>query len=407
MKMVQLAVFLSTSALMHGQILNPSFEDRLNNWTVSGGEIYPVWPASGYAPKGVNGVNVVQLGVGDVPNGWIYQGVDLTPQTDYLLTFVISSVAFTTNTEAKARVMVTNSTANFASNQYSAFSSGEGLPGPWVTNTVLFRTPETNGRVTFFFQDASTNGGRNVDLMIDHLTLTNAPGGQAGGGTNNILFNRSFELGLTGWRSRDVVIYGPPTFTIGTHGTNAAGLGANDAAGSFLEQSFVGEGTYQLTFDIAAMGSAGLRTVTRLEVATDAGILISDTITNFGNGLVPAGSPPFQRKIYTFDLTSLNTNVTLRLLDLTPNNGFGIDTILDNFILFQTASPLRIRLYPGITVSGVVGSRQRVDYVDTVVGSVTNWQTLTNVTLTNASITVIDYSAPPLGRRFYRSVVIP
>lgn len=242
--------------------------------------------------------------------------------------------------------------------------------------------------------------------MIDHLTLSTSSVPVAGG-TNNVLFNRSFEHGLTGWQTRDVAVYGPPSFTIGTHGTNAAGVGANDVAGSYLEQIFAGEGTFQLSFDIAAMGSAGLRSITRLEVVTDAGLMISDTLTNFGNGLVPVGRPPFQNKVYTFSLSSPNTNATLRLLDQTPNNGFGIDTILDNFVLFQTAGPLQIRLYPGITVSGVVGSRQRIDYADTVTGSITNWQTLTNVTLTNASITVIDFSAPPNSRRFYRSAVVP
>lgn len=148
--LLNLLVALFVSYQGFTQILNPSFEARLANWTVSGGEIYSVGPASGYPPKGVDGSNVVQLGVSDVPNGWIFQGVDLAPATDYTLTFLISSVAFSTGTEAKARVMVTNSAGILASNQFSAFSTGSGLPGPFVTNSLSFRTLATTGRVIFF-----------------------------------------------------------------------------------------------------------------------------------------------------------------------------------------------------------------------------------------------------------------
>ena len=67
---------------------------------------------------------------------------------------------------------------------------------------------------------------------------------------------------------------------------------------------------------------------------------------------------------------------------------------------------LRIDMYAGITIDGQVGQNYRLEYAPTL-GGQTNWQTLTNVTLTNTSYLFIDLDSPRSPRRFYRALLSP
>lgn len=73
----------------------------------------------------------------------------------------------------------------------------------------------------------------------------------------------------------------------------------------------------------------------------------------------------------------------------------------------SAAAPLilvDLGFYAGITVQGAVGQKFQIDYAD-VVGAVTNWLPLANVTLTTPSQLVIDPGSPGLSKRFYRALL--
>ncbi len=65
-----------------------------------------------------------------------------------------------------------------------------------------------------------------------------------------------------------------------------------------------------------------------------------------------------------------------------------------------------MKLYAGATLQGPVGQRFRVDYTQ-VLGSVTNWLPLTNVTLPSPQFLVIDPDSAGQSNRFYRAVPLP
>lgn len=402
--LITLATFLGISG--NAQIVNSSFESGMTGWTVSA-NVGAYGPAIGQQARGTDGNHAAELGTFDSPNTYFYQSLSLSNPSTYAVSFHLGAASPSIGLIARVRVIASNAVAGvIGSNQYSVTSSGSaGLRSGFITNTLQFTVPSGASPVILYFIDTTSSSG--VDPLIDQVSI--AVSTPVPSGASNLLFNPGFEFGLIGWRSSGVVVYGPPTFNqIGTEGTNAAGLGGTDTSGAFLEQNLPAEGAYTLSFDIAAMGSAGLRSLTLLQIVDDNGfIVMTDTITNFGNGLVPFGRPPFQLKTYSISIPTAQSNLAIRLSDISANNGVGIDAILDNFSLIQTAGPLRIRMYPGLTLTGAVGTTQRVDYAETVVGGVTNWNILTNVVMTNVTITVIDFSAPPAVRRFYRSVVVP
>ena len=71
--------------------------------------------------------------------------------------------------------------------------------------------------------------------------------------------------------------------------------------------------------------------------------------------------------------------------------------------LFSISS---LKLYAGMTLNGSVGQQFRVDYAD-VLGGVTNWLTLSNLTLPYSPFLVIDPASPGRTNRFYRAVPLP
>ena len=66
-----------------------------------------------------------------------------------------------------------------------------------------------------------------------------------------------------------------------------------------------------------------------------------------------------------------------------------------------------LQFYAGITLEGTVGRQFRVDYANVITLGVTNWMTLTNITLPSSPFLVIDPYSPGSPQRFYRAVPLP
>jgi outer membrane protein assembly factor BamB len=101
-----------------------------------------------------------------------------------------------------------------------------------------------------------------------------------------------------------------------------------------------------------------------------------------------------------------------RLADLTvPTNPYAfIDVTASNigqrFYRSTQQDPLEAGLFPGWSLTAPAGTRQRIEYVDAQVGF-TNWQFLTNLTLSSTPYLFIDTAATNKLPRFYRTSLIP
>jgi uncharacterized delta-60 repeat protein len=90
---------------------------------------------------------------------------------------------------------------------------------------------------------------------------------------------------------------------------------------------------------------------------------------------------------------------------LNGTNINGIARLLGNSAVQAGVQLLNMNLYPGMFLSGSVGTNYRVEYT-TNLTSPSLWTPLTNLTLTNSPTFVPDPTLPQ-GYRFYRAVTIP
>jgi hypothetical protein len=67
---------------------------------------------------------------------------------------------------------------------------------------------------------------------------------------------------------------------------------------------------------------------------------------------------------------------------------------------------LDLHIVPAITLTGNIGSKVRLDYINQF-GPIDAWVTLGTVTLTNTSQLYFDVSAPGQRERLYRLVPVP
>jgi hypothetical protein len=67
---------------------------------------------------------------------------------------------------------------------------------------------------------------------------------------------------------------------------------------------------------------------------------------------------------------------------------------------------LTLNMYAGLLIDGDPGETFQVQYVPALV-SQTNWQAITNVTLTNVPYLFIDVESPRVPQRFYRAIPVP
>jgi hypothetical protein len=72
-----------------------------------------------------------------------------------------------------------------------------------------------------------------------------------------------------------------------------------------------------------------------------------------------------------------------------------------NLLLFD------LKFVASIALAGPVGQQYRVDYADVVISGTTNWQVLTNTTLSSSPFVVLDYNSAGQTKRFYRAVPLP
>ncbi len=107
------------------------------------------------------------------------------------------------------------------------------------------------------------------------------------------------------------------------------------------------------------------------------------------------------------------TSSTLNLANLTATNAGAYRVVVSSSsggsVTSQNANLLffgDLKFIASTILAGPVGQQFRVDYAD-VLGSVTNWLRLTNVTLPYSPFLVIDPASPGKTNRFYRAVPLP
>ncbi len=88
--------------------------------------------------------------------------------------------------------------------------------------------------------------------------------------------------------------------------------------------------------------------------------------------------------------------------DVIAQNSFGSVTSRVGNVLVDFFG---IKSYAGLTLTGSIGQRYRIDYRQGV--TTPNWTPLTEVTLTAPKQVWIDYDSPENSGRFYRSVFLP
>ena len=107
------------------------------------------------------------------------------------------------------------------------------------------------------------------------------------------------------------------------------------------------------------------------------------------------------------------TSSTLNLANLNATNAGAYRVVVSSSAGGSTTSQNANLLFFGdlkfiasTILAGPVGQQFRVDYAD-VLASVTNWLTLTNVTLPYSPFLVIDPASPGRTNRYYRAVPLP
>jgi hypothetical protein len=62
-------------------------------------------------------------------------------------------------------------------------------------------------------------------------------------------------------------------------------------------------------------------------------------------------------------------------------------------------------MYAGLTIAGKIGGIYEIDGCNDL--SVSNWTTLTNITLPSSPYLFIDTDSPSYAKRFYRAILLP
>ncbi len=109
------------------------------------------------------------------------------------------------------------------------------------------------------------------------------------------------------------------------------------------------------------------------------------------------------------DLSSAQNWRSFTNLSLLTSTSTWVDTATTDFQqrFFRADRPLKtVGSLPGWELNQPMGTRQRIDYVDSYTG-ITNWQWLTNVTLTSTPALFIDVTATNGLRRYYRTLPLP
>jgi Immunoglobulin I-set domain len=107
------------------------------------------------------------------------------------------------------------------------------------------------------------------------------------------------------------------------------------------------------------------------------------------------------------------TNATLEIPNVQPSDSGSYTIVVTNPFGSVTNTPVslnvsfaRIASYAGLTIDGIPGRTYRVEFLDAV-GSLQQWQALTNFVLPSSPFIWIDYETPAVPRRFYRASELP
>jgi len=136
------------------------------------------------------------------------------------------------------------------------------------------------------------------------------------------------------------------------------------------------------------------------------------------------------------DSTSTNPVETLILTTSTPNTGDGIATSwslvrptpdirrielvckgpMGHDLLYSNYTPppaepaaLELKLYPGLTIHGIVGRPYRIEYADVLdrTDTSTNWHALTTIFLPTSPYLFMDKTPASSPERYYRAEALP
>jgi hypothetical protein len=121
----------------------------------------------------------------------------------------------------------------------------------------------------------------------------------------------------------------------------------------------------------------------------------------FANGLAIAGATGSTLPLYSLQLNQAGTVFTVAVTGPEGTVTSGPATIRVN-----PATPAlpSFAMYPGMFMTGTPGGQYRVEWAE-VLGGVTNWQTLTNITLPSSPWFIVDTSGTNKPQRFYRALI--
>ena len=103
-------------------------------------------------------------------------------------------------------------------------------------------------------------------------------------------------------------------------------------------------------------------------------------------------------------LTLLNTTYgQAGFYSVMVSNAFGTVTSVPAQLSFKFLS---LKMYAGLTIDGQAGQTYRIEYLEGL-KQTNDWQSLTNVTLTDPLYLFIDTESPKNPVRFYRALLLP
>jgi hypothetical protein len=123
-----------------------------------------------------------------------------------------------------------------------------------------------------------------------------------------------------------------------------------------------------------------------------------------------SGTPPFAYQWFCNGAPiSGATNVTLTITNFSAAKAGAYAVTISNAAGSVTSQPgtltgVDVAMFAGIIVNGPLGSNYLIQASSTVV---TNWMTLTNITLTTQPYVFIDYDSPTNRQQFYQAIPAP
>lgn len=167
--------------------------------------------------------------------------------------------------------------------------------------------------------------------------------------TGNLLFNGSFENDLAAWDHDSTAIVGWG----GELAQKVVNLGTFDRPGSFIAQGFQADpcSDYSLSMKLSANAGnvAGYPAVLQVAVVTQSGVPLFSNVVNLVSS---SGALSLSAYQFVFNGPLSPEAAVLRISDLSPNSGVGVDVVVDDVQLVRLPSQgLESRVVPGASVT--------------------------------------------------------